>query len=226
MEEIILNAEIREEKGKGPAARFRREGLIPAVAYGPKTDAIPIMVKSKEIREILRTSGGESSLIRLKIAKKGVLLPALIKEIQLEPVRENILHIDFYLISVDTAIKTHVKLIATGESPGVKEEGGILTFSTREIEIECLPEKIPENIEVDISNLWIHDMLRIKDLKIPEGIKILSDPELLVVNVVPPAKEEVVVEAAPEEVEEVEEKVEAEEKEKEEEKKEAEETEG
>ena len=207
MKENILNATTRENTGKGSASRLRREGLIPAVAYGPKEKALPIVIKTKEMSEILRSTERESSMIKLKIDNKGKPRLALIKDIQLEPVKQTLLHVDFYFTSADIAIKTSVRLVTIGEAPGVKDFGGILNFAAREIEIECLPDKIPELIKVDVSQLGIHDILRVKDLTIPADVKVLSDPEQLVANVVPPTKVEVVEEAVPEEIEEEEEEV-------------------
>ena len=202
MKEIVLNVVTRKEKGKSPSARLRREGTIPAVAYGPKDDAMLLMLKTKDLKDILRPTAGESGVIKLKIDNQSTLKPAIIKDIQLEPVKDTILHVDFYFISADIEIKTTVKLTTVGEALGVKDFEGILNFAAREIEIECLPDKIPEYIEVDVSNLNIHDTLRVKDLDIPEGIKVHSDLEQLVANVVPPTVEEVPVEAEAEEVEE------------------------
>ena len=212
MKENILNATTRENAGKGSASRLRREGMTPAVAYGPKEKALSLVIKTREISELLRSTEGESSIIKLKIDNKGEPRLALIKDIQLEPVKQTLLHVDFYFTSADIAIKTSVRLMTIGEAPGVKDFGGILNFATREIEIECLPDKIPELIEVDVSQLGIHDILRVKDLTIPADVKVLSDPEQLVANVVPPTKVEVAEEAVPEEVEE-EEEVKEEEKE-------------
>jgi large subunit ribosomal protein L25 len=215
MKENILNATTRENTGKGSASRLRREGMTPAVAYGPKEKALPLMIKTREISEILRSTEGESSIIKLRIDNKGEPRLALIKDIQLEPVKQTLLHVDFYFTSADIAIKTSVRLVTIGEAPGVKDFGGILNFAAREIEIECLPDKIPELIEVDVSQLGIHDILRVKDLTIPADVKVLSDPEQLVANVVPPTKVEVVEEEVPEEIEEEEMKEEEKEAEKE-----------
>jgi large subunit ribosomal protein L25 len=212
MKENILNATTRENKGKEAASRLRREGMTPAIAYGPKEKTVPLIVKTKEIKEILRSTEGESSMIKLIIDDKKEPKLALIKDYQLDPVNQALLHVDFYLTSADIAIKTSVRLVIRGEAPGVKDFGGILNFATREIEVECLPDKIPEHIEVDISQLGIHDLIRVKDLTVPPDVEVLSELEQLVVNVVPPAKEEeVAVEEVPEELEE-EEKEEEEEK--------------
>jgi large subunit ribosomal protein L25 len=203
MKENILNATTRENTGKGAASRLRREGMTPAIAYGPKEKTVPLIIKTKEIKEILRSTEGESSMIKLIIDNKEEPWLALIKDYQLDPVNQTLLHVDFYLTSADIAIKTSVRLVIRGEAPGVRDFGGILNFATREIEVECLPDKIPEHIEVNISQLGIHDLLRVKDLTVPPDVEVLSELEQLVVNVVPPAKEEeVVVEAVPEEVEE------------------------
>lgn len=122
-------------------------------------------------------------------------MPCLIKEVQYDPVRGDIIHVDFNEISLTKAIKVNITVVAKGEPAGVKQEGGSLEHNLWEVEIECLPTSIPENIEVDVSGLKLGDAVHVKDLIVPAGVKILNDPEAAVLSVAAPMKEEAPVEA-------------------------------
>jgi len=139
----------------------------------------------------------ENAILTLKIknAKKAQKKACLIKEIQYHPVHGNILHVDFYEVSLTKAIKVNVPVVTKGEAQGVKQDGGSLEHILWEIEVECLPTNIPKQIEVDVTSLKIGDSLHVKDLTIPENVKVLNDPEATVVAVSAPVKEEVAVEA-------------------------------
>ena len=205
MEKIILKAETRVAVGKKAAKDLRAKGLIPANVYKGGKSAVSLQVSADNLSEVLHTSAGENVIITLKIAGEsgGKDKTVVIKEIQREPIKDRILHVDFNEISLTEALKVNVPLVSRGEPVGVKIDGGVLEHVIRELQVECLPTAIPEKMEVDVSNLKINDTIHVKDIVSPEGVKILNDTELIVMIVKPPkveavVKEEVAVEGAAE----------------------------
>jgi len=200
MEEIFLDVEIRKEIGSGKAKGLRDAGFIPAVIYGQDKDAQAVKVSHKQLLQLLHQRGLENVVINLKIKddKKSKGRPCLIKELQHDPVKGDIIHVDFNEISLTEVIKVNVPVVAKGEPAGVKQEGGSLEHILWEIEVECLPTDIPKGIEVDVSALKIGDSVHIKDINFPANIKVLTSTEAIVLSVAAPIKEEVV---APEAVE-------------------------
>ncbi len=193
MEEVILEAQRRQDIGTGKVNRLRKRALLPAVVYGEGKKSLSIQLVSKDLLHLMRVHKGESFVITLRI-KDGAQSQdksVLIKQIQHDPVSDEIVHIDFHEISLTKTIRVKVGLVATGEAVGVKQDGGILDHTMWELEIECLPTQIPESIEVDVSNLKIGDALHIKDLSLPQGVKVLSDPGATVLAVSMPTKEAV-----------------------------------
>lgn len=195
MEKVILKAETRSEAGKKIAKDLRKKGLVPANVYKGGKDAMNIQIAYDDIQDILHTKAGANVIITLKIggAKDKTVV---IKEIQREPIKDQILHLDFNEISLTETLKVNVPIVAKGEAEGVKKDGGILEHIMWELHVECLPTDIPEKIEVDISKLKIGESIFVKDIVIPEGVKVLNDPELIVMIVKSP-KVEVPVEAVP-----------------------------
>jgi large subunit ribosomal protein L25 len=195
MEEIFLDAEQREEVGKSKVKHLRDKGFIPAVVYTEGKESLPVKVSSRQLLRLLHQHRLESAVINLKIKddKKRPERPCLIKEIQYEPVKGDIVHVDFNEISLTKAIKVSVPVVAKGEPVGVKMEGGSLDRILWEIEIECLPTDIPKEIEVDVSNLKIGDAVHIKEITFPSNIKVLTDPDAVVLSVASPIKEEIPV---------------------------------
>ncbi|MCI0446199.1 50S ribosomal protein L25/general stress protein Ctc, partial [bacterium] len=189
MEQITVQSSVRELKGKGPNRRLRVAGKIPAVLYGHKSQNMALEVDPKDIFKILHSDSGENTIFQLEVPGKEKI-NVLIKEYQLEPVSHRLLHADFYEVAMDEVLEVDVPLEVIGEAYGVKTEGGLLDIVHRELRVECLPADIPENIEVDVTELKIGDHLRVKDLKISEKIKILDDPETVVVAVEHPRAEE------------------------------------
>lgn len=192
MEEIILNAEIRKELGRAKVKDLRDQGFIPAVLY-KQADSTAIKISSGELLRLLHQHRIENAVVSLKFKdnKQGNLRPCLIKEIQYNPVHGDIVHMDFNEISLTQMIKVHVPVTAKGEPVGVKQDGGSLEHVLWEIEVECLPTNIPKEIEVDVSQLKIGDAVHLSDIKLPEGIKPLLEPEAVILHVVAPMKEEV-----------------------------------
>ena len=218
MTTVALAAHSRTETGKGVARSLRRQALIPAVFYGPEVDPVPLILQSRDLEKLITTGAGENILIDLNIedGKSTQSHRAMIKEIQVDPVKQNILHVDLYAISMDKKISVEVPITLTGTALGVSEEGGILQQVSRTLEISCLPDRIPEAFELEVTALAIGDSLHVSDLEIPEGVDVLVEDELTIASVVPPTKvEEIEPEVLEEEEEgeEVDEEAEAETKE-------------
>jgi large subunit ribosomal protein L25 len=192
--EAILEATARETFGKNEARRTRREGLVPAVVYGASTGgadrtATPIAVEPKALLKILHSESGANTLISLKLA--GGDAKVLVKEFQLDPVTRAVLHADFYRVAMDRVIQVTIPVIVKGEPKGVKQQGGILEFIRREIEIECLPGDIPEHVEIDVSELMLHEGVRVRDIATNPKWTPLSEGDMMLVHVIMPKAEEV-----------------------------------
>jgi large subunit ribosomal protein L25 len=185
--EAILEAVRRESFGKNEAGRLRRAGRIPAVLYGEKRETQSIAVDPKALLKILRSQSGVNTLISLKL-DGAADTKVLVREYQIHPVERALLHADFYYVAMDKVLRVTVPVHLTGEARGVKVDGGVVDFVHRDIVVECLPADIPEHLTVDISNLGLHDGIRVRDL--PAGKwKAVSDADMLIVHVVPPKVE-------------------------------------
>jgi large subunit ribosomal protein L25 len=197
MEEILLEAELRDEKGSAKARELRNSGYLPSVVYFRGKDALSIKFSKSALLKLVHQHRLESVIINLKIKddKKAKGRPCLVKEIQYDPVSEDIIHVDFNEISLTEAIKVNVSIEIKGESIGVKQEGGSLEHILWELEVECLPTNIPKNIEVDVSALKMGEAVHVKDIVFPEGVKPLNDPAAIVLHIAAPMKEEAPVEA-------------------------------
>lgn len=191
-----LKAHLREGTGKGVARKLRREGNVPAVVYGHEFEPVHVFVNEKEIKHLLQA---EAKLVDLTIEGKKKPVPVIIKEVDTDPIKDNILHVDFQKVRLDETVTTSVPVVLVGEEEcvGVRM-GGIIQHGLREIEIECLPKDLPSHIEVDISKLEIGDGIKVGDLNLPEGVTTTADPEEQVVIIVPPAILEEEIEAAEE----------------------------
>lgn len=190
MEEIALNVERRDGRGKGPARRLRQGGKIPGVFYGPKSTAVPLAVDAKEFTTHVASLEG-SHLIRFRSPVSDLQQKvALLREVQMHPVSGAILHVDFYEVDLTRRLQVTVPLHFVGKPLGVAE-GGILQPILREIEVECLPTDIPQYIEVDVSGLAIHDAVHLADLQMPPNVTAVYETNDAVVSVLPPTVEEV-----------------------------------
>src|SRR5918999_3681703 len=182
--DTTLQAEKRDGRGKNEARRLRASGRIPAVLYGAeKGKAVEIAVDPRMLSRILHSESGVNTLIGLQL--DGGSTRVLVKEYQIDPIDHALLHADFYQVAMDKALTLTVPVVLKGEARGVKQQGGIVDFVTRDIEIEVLPGDIPENITVDVSELMLHEGLRVRDLR-TEGAKWkpISDPDMMLVHVV------------------------------------------
>jgi large subunit ribosomal protein L25 len=195
MEAIVVNGKIRLERGKNAARRTRRGGEIPAVLYGAQKQAIALSVNAKQLSQILRSEAGHNTIFTVKVAE-GHEERAMLKDWQIDPVSGMLLHADLVRIAMDVRMRVKVPVHTFGEPQGVKVQGGIFETVTREIEIECLPSDIPEEIKVDVTEMVIGKQLRAGDLPLDAGkIKLVTDPERVIAHVVTLKKEE---EPAPE----------------------------
>jgi large subunit ribosomal protein L25 len=181
--EAVLQAEKRDTRGKYEARRLRAGGRIPAVVYGAGRDkSLEIAVDPKVLLRILHSQSGVNTLIGLEgIDMAGGKV--LVKEYQLDPIDHRLLHADFYAVAMDKVITVTVPIVVKGEAKGVKQQGGIVDFVTRDLEIECLPGEIPEQITVDVSELMLHQGVRVRDL--PSGKwTAITEPDTMIVHVV------------------------------------------
>jgi len=191
MAQVQLAADIRPERGKEAARRLRKQGFVPAVLYGGSSGNIPLSVSSHDLHQITAKGAGETTLIDLAINQEdeAKTVPVIIKELQIDPVKRTLVHADFLEITMGHAIEIHVPFELTGESPGVKQ-GGILEFLTREITIECLPSKMVDHFNVDISSLEIGDSVTVGSLSLGEDHKIITDLETVILTIAHPLIQE------------------------------------
>ncbi len=178
---LVIKAEKRTEFGKNAAGRLRRQGLVPAILYGESTDNIPLRLQKKDIIEILKSETGENTIFQ--VAFEMETRDVMLKDVQINPVTDELTHIDLLQISMDKPVRVSVPVELVGEPVGVKVEGGLADFLLRELEIECLPREIPESIKIDISHLHLHQSFKIQDLELPASLKILHDPQTAIVVV-------------------------------------------
>ncbi len=193
MEQINLDVQLRKNTGSSGAQKVRRENLIPAIIYGGGDKPTAIQADRKVYDRVQRQHSGESLIYHLNVldaGKKVADFPAIVKAVQFHPVSDEVIHLDFNRISLDKEIEINVKIITKGEAIGVKRDGGTLDHTMWELDVICLPSNIPHHIEVDITNLGIHDGVHVKDLILPAGVSTKHDPESIVVTVAGSMREE------------------------------------
>jgi large subunit ribosomal protein L25 len=183
----------RDSSGKNEARRLRAAGQIPAVVYGARKEGktpvgVPVAADPKALLRILHSETGANTLITLKL--DGSESRVMVKEYQLDPVTHQLLHADFYQLAMDREIEVTVPVVVRGEPKGVKLQGGMLDFVTREVQVLCLPANIPERIEVDVTELELHQAVRLRDLPVNPKWKALNEPDTMLVHVVMPKAEE------------------------------------
>jgi large subunit ribosomal protein L25 len=200
MEKIMVKADKRPETGKGVARSLRRQGMLPAVVYG-MSDATPIQVQGPQMTKIIMSGEGENTLITIELSgdsKKTSEHSVLVKDYQMDPVTDELLHIDFIEVSLEKNVKVTVPLVIVKDPIGVKM-GGIMEHRLREVEVECLPTHIPDRIDVDAGFVELGHSLHVSDISVPEKVQILSDAAEVILTVSAPKVEE---EVPAEEVEE------------------------
>lgn len=198
MEKILFKAEKRQEIGKGGARRLRRQGLLPAVICS-KGHSTPVKLQKKELEKLVSSGAGEHTLLNIELNNGGGKTHShhvLIKDYQTDPVTDELLHVDFIEVSLKEKVSIMIPIVITKEPAGVKK-GGIMEHHLREIEVECLPTQIPEGMEIDAGFIEIGHSLHVSDLKPPKGVKILTDPQEVILTVLEPKVEKIA--AVPEE---------------------------
>jgi large subunit ribosomal protein L25 len=190
MENLVLEIAKRssQEHRKNASGRLRRAGYIPGVLYGLNAEPLSIKMQLKSFKDLIKNIGISGHIFDLKLndGSKSKKIAALIKDYQIEPLSREYSHIDFMRIEMQHEVTIEVPIVILNEEKayGIKEEGGVLQHGIREIEISCLPKDIPEHIEIDIINLKIGSIIKISDIKVPENIKVLSDPDEMVLTII------------------------------------------
>ncbi len=183
MEQIILEASPREDRGKNAARRLRTTGQIPGVLYGGKGAPVAVAVNAKQLAGIFRSESGHNTIFKVKFGAQQHT--AILKDWQVDPVKGSLLHVDLLKIAMDVRMKVKVPVHTFGEPQGVKLQGGIFEMVTREVEIECLPGEIPGEFRVDVSELMIGKQLRVGDLPVdPAKMTLVTDPQRVIAHVV------------------------------------------
>ncbi len=189
--QVTMTLKERAARGSRPVKRLRQEGFIPGVVYGKGTEPLPVAVSHHELMQALHTKAGEHALVGLRLAERASWeKAALIKEIQHDPVKGHIVHVDFHAVALTERLRVKVAVALKGEPVGVKQEGGVLEHFLREVEVECLPTDIPAQIAFDASALKIGDTLHVRELTAPANTKITSDPEGVIASVQKPKEEQ------------------------------------
>jgi large subunit ribosomal protein L25 len=195
--DITITAEARTTRGKNEARRLRVRGLAPAVVYGAEKDSLAVAVSPKEVNRILHSGTGKNTIFNLSV-RDGETTPVMIIDWQNDPVKSNLLHVDLKRIDLTKRITVKIPVHTTGEPKGVKLQGGLLELITRDVEIDCLPDEIPDQFTLDITELMIGQGVRASDVPMRGSMKLVSSPELVLAHVVSLRAEEVVaVEVAP-----------------------------
>jgi large subunit ribosomal protein L25 len=199
MERLSLAAVTRAALGKNAVKKIRRDGLVPAILYGQAREPRPLAVARKDLLGVLAT-GGRNALIDLRIARNGdeETSTVMVSEVQRDPIRRDILHVDLHEISLTERLEARVPIVLTGTPEGVASGAGILEQHLREAVVRCLPTQIPDRLTVDVAGLGVGDSLHVRDLPVEEGIEVLTPPEEVIAAVVAPEEEEAPAAAAPE----------------------------
>jgi large subunit ribosomal protein L25 len=181
--EFTITAESRDSRGKNEARRLRSKGSMPAVVYGGATGPLPVAVSPKELTRILNSKTGHNTIFNLNVGGSEDT-PVMIVDWQYDPIKNSLLHVDLKRIDLNQRIVVNVPVITHGEPKGVKVQGGLHEIVTREVQIECLPQDIPEHFIIDVSELMIGQSIRAGDIPMSGSLKLLSNPDTLVSHVV------------------------------------------
>jgi large subunit ribosomal protein L25 len=193
--DITVQAEVRSTRGKNEARRLRVRGLIPAVVYGAYKDSVSVGVSPKQISQILHSKTGHNTIFNLAI-HDGENTPVMVVDSQHDPIKGNLLHADLKRIDLEKRIRVSVPVITQGEAAGIKLQGGLLEIITREVDIECLPDDIPEHFVVDVSSLMIGQSVRASGVALSGSMRLTSAPEAVIAHVVALRAEEAPAAAA------------------------------
>jgi len=185
---IVVKSEKRQGLGTNAARRLRTQGFVPAVLYGESMESAPLVLNKKDIVRILKMESGENTIFKVSVDIGE--FDCMIKDLQVDPASDELLHVDLIRIAMDKPIRVAVPVVHSGEPVGVKTEGGFVDFVTREVEVECLPRDIPESLAIDISELHVNQTFKVQAVTVPEGVRIITDPATVLVLVSMPHKEE------------------------------------
>ena len=188
MAEIVIEAQEREAGSSNAARCMRREEKLPAVVYGGDKESTPIILNPREIISVLKSESGQNTIFKLKVAG-GAEDNVMIFDVQIDPITYNLIHADLMRIAMDVDIEVSVPLRIVGDAKGVVEDGGVLDHSLRELVVSCLPGNIPENIEVDVSELEMNESIKVEDLLVPPDVTVVTEPDRSVASVVAPVTE-------------------------------------
>lgn len=180
---VTVAASVRDSRGKNEARRLRRANLIPAVVYGAYREAVPVAVSPKDIRTILKSSSGQNTIFDVAISN-GETTPVMLVDLQRDPIKGNLLHIDLKRIDLTKRIRVPIPVTFHGDPRGVKTQGGLFEVVERHVEIECLPDDIPEKFDIDVTPLLIGQAVRASDLPLTGSMKLLSPPDVVLFHVV------------------------------------------
>jgi large subunit ribosomal protein L25 len=195
--DISVTAEPRATRGKNESRRLRRRGLIPAVLYGAYREALAVAVDPKEITRILHGKSGHNTIFNLDL-RDGESTPSMLVDWQYDPVKDTLLHVDLKRIDLTKRIRVSVPVMTHGEAKGVKQQDGLLELVIREVEIECVPDEIPENFTLDVSELMMGQSVRAGEVALTGSMVLVSSAELVIAHVVALRAEEVAAVVAPE----------------------------
>lgn len=183
MSNLTVVVQPRSATGKNANRQLRAAGAIPAVVYGGGRESVAIQVDEKTMREFLKDAGSENALFLLQLGDSGKSRHAMIRDLQIDPIDRRISHIDFQRVLLDEKVRVDVGVHLTGIAEGVKNQGGVLDFVTREVEVECLPTHIPNELLLDVTALEVGDHVEAKDLALPEGVELLTEPKRVIVSI-------------------------------------------
>jgi len=192
--ETVVTAEARSSRGKNEARRVRVSGRIPAVIYGAFQDPRAVSLDPKDILRIIRGKTGHNSIFDVEVAG-AEKTPVIVADEQYHPVKGTLMHIDLKRIDLTRKLRVGVPVHVVGEAKGVKQQGGVLDIVTKTVEIECIPDDIPDRFDIDVTELMIGNNIRVSQLAAKEGVRVLTSPEVVIAHVVG-IKEEVVAEVA------------------------------
>lgn len=188
-QDTVVEVETRDTRGTSAARRMRRAGRVPAVVYGLDGESFALSVEERRIQEILHLESGRNTILTLSLSGQDRKRAVMIKDLQRDPVTEQLVHVDFVRLDLEREITVTVGIRLIGTPEGVKNEGGILDFIHRTVQVECLPTLIPEHLDVDISGLHINQHITVADLSVGQGVRVLDDPGTVLAGVVPPRVE-------------------------------------
>lgn len=183
MSDVTIEVHPREERGKNSNRRLREGGLVPAVVYGGGRDPVPVQVHKKTLLELMRSTEGHNPVFLLQLAGTGKSRHAMIREMQVDPVSRQLLHVDFQRVLMTEKVRVSVHVELVGTPYGVKTEGGMLEFVTRELHVTCTPDKIPAKLQVDVSGLHVGQHVEAGDVKLPAGVELTDEPGRVVASV-------------------------------------------